>query len=274
MIKTEPKVFLIGEPKVVISGMAAYLAEVGGSSWYERVVAPIILSYGGAGATELVEFCGRLCYRSWKVGLNKNVTKVRTNTGEYVLNILTSKHGSVIEHAHFTFVLRDVSRVLTAEWNRHRHPNISEQSLRYVRLDDLRFRLPPVLPEEVLLQGAELVGQIESFLSWAAEYCGLDNEGDEIEGNVPFAEKKIITSALRRFAPMGISTDEVWTANLRDIRHILDVRTNPHAEEEIRIVANLLGDIMAERCPYFFQDYTLKPQETGPPAWAALYEKV
>lgn len=287
MIETTPKVYLIAEPVVLLAPMLAYLRDVGGEEWYERVVAPVALQTGSAGATQLVEFCGRLCYRSWRVGLNRNVTKIRENTGEYLMNVLMKKHGSVIEHAHFTFVLRDVSRVLTAEWNRHRHPNadgwndsttnISEQSLRYVRLDNLRFRMPPVLPEEVLVAGSELLGQIEAFLEWAAEYCGLDNEGDEIEGGKPFIsfdEKKVITSALRRFAPMGLSTDEVWTANLRDIRHVLSARTDAGAEEEVRIVANRIGEIMDERMPYFFQDYTHHHHPTGPPAWVAQYEKV
>lgn len=282
MIETEPKVFLVSEPMVVIDQMAAYLREVGGTSWYERVVAPVILQYGKAGATELIEFCGRLCYRSWEPGLNKNVTKVRRDTAEYILNILTSRHGSVTEHAHFTFVFRDVSRVFTAEWNRHRHPNISEQSLRFVRLDTLRFRLPPVLPDEVLRAGQGIVEECEKFLAWAAEYCGLDNEGDEFGGPgqafIPFAEKKVITSALRRFAPLGLSTDEAWTADLRDIRHIIESRTDFHAEEEVRIVADKIATIMAERAPFFFQDYELVHDEDkandGVPRWETPYRKV
>jgi thymidylate synthase (FAD) len=280
MIETQPKVFLLAEPSIVIEQMRAYLMEIGGEEWYERVVAPVVLSYGGAGATELVEFCGRLCYKSWKPGLNKNVTKIREDTAAYLLNILTVGHGSVIEHAHFTFVLHDISRVLTAELNRHRHPNISEQSLRYVRLDqDIRFRIPDLLPDEVREAGRGLVGEIEKFMAWAYEYCGLDNEGDESEINLSFAEKKTITSALRRFAPLGLSTEEVWTANLRDIRHVIEMRTAPGAEEEIRMVAHQIGTIMEARAPYFFQDYekrypTRSTNGAVPPVWETAHEKV
>src|ERR1700752_15845 len=171
MIDTTPKVFLISEPSVLVSQMLDYLCEVGGEEWYERVIVPTLESYGdfsSSGAVELVEFCGRLCYRSWKPGLNKNVTKIREDTGQYLLNILTTRHGSVIEHAHFTFVFHDVSRVFTAEMNRHRHPNISEQSLRYVRLDDdIRFRLPhSILKTESIAEGRRLVEHIEESIAY------------------------------------------------------------------------------------------------------------
>jgi thymidylate synthase (FAD) len=280
MIETEPKVYLIAEPTVNTDAMFTYLQEVGGREWYDRVVVPVWAENKYVGATELVEFCGRLCYKSWKPGLNKNVTKIREDSAEYLLNVLTSGHGSVIEHAHFTFVLHDISRVLTAELNRHRHPNISEQSLRYVRLDqDIRFRIPDLLPDEVQAAGRTLIEEIENFMSWAYEYCGLDNEGDEAGAGISFAEKKTITSALRRFAPLGLSTEEVWTANLRDIRHVIEMRTAAHAEEEIRIVANQIAEIMAKRAPFFFQDYEKKYTEPDVvngaiPVWETAHEKV
>ena len=59
----------------------------------------------------LVEFGGRACYRSWEPGLNPNVTRIRTDRREYFANILRSGHGSVLEHANYSFALRNVSRV-------------------------------------------------------------------------------------------------------------------------------------------------------------------
>ena len=50
----------------------------------------------------LVEFSGRACYRSWEPGLNPNVRRIRTDQREYLLNLLSSLHGSVLEHASYT----------------------------------------------------------------------------------------------------------------------------------------------------------------------------
>ncbi|MFN2525032.1 MAG: FAD-dependent thymidylate synthase, partial [Actinomycetota bacterium] len=67
----------------------------------------------------LVHFSGN-CYRSWKEGLNPNVTRVRKDQAEYFLNLLRSGHGSVLEHANYSFILYNVSRIATHEIVRHR----------------------------------------------------------------------------------------------------------------------------------------------------------
>src|SRR5271168_1529537 len=139
MHQTTPAVFLIARPSIDVEGMRGYLEDVGGEAWLERRLAEADGEVRG-GET-LVEFGGRACYRSWEPGLNPNVTKVRTDQREYFANILRSAHGSVMEHANYSFALRNVSRVLTHELVRHRAGSaFSQESLRYVRLADIGFR--------------------------------------------------------------------------------------------------------------------------------------
>src|SRR5581483_1208796 len=109
MHETTPQVFLIARPSLDVEGMRGYLADVGGESWLERR-----LEEAGSepnGGELLVEFGGRACYRSWEPGLNANVTRVRADRREYFENLLRSAHGSVLEHASYSFALRNVSRV-------------------------------------------------------------------------------------------------------------------------------------------------------------------
>jgi thymidylate synthase (FAD) len=245
MRETTPSVHLIARPSIDVEGMRAYLAQVGGEPWLERR-----LSEESGSAELLVEFSGRLCYRSWAPGLNPNVTRVREDQAEYFLNLLSSLHGSVLEHANFTFAFHNVSRVFTHELVRHRAGSaFSQESLRYVRLKDIGFRVPEVL-EPVRDQVIELVEQLEEFQVAAAEQLGLDEEG------VPFHVKKEATSALRRLAPIGLSTDIVWTANVRTLRHVIEMRTAPGAEEELRSVFNEVAEIMCREAPDLFQDFT------------------
>ncbi|MGH3191080.1 MAG: FAD-dependent thymidylate synthase [Streptosporangiaceae bacterium] len=107
MRSVEPEVFLVARPKVDYDAMAAYLREVGGERWLERPDRDQL----GNDAQDLAEFAGKICYRSWEPGLNPNVRKVRDDQAEYLQNILKQAHGSVLEHASFTFVLHNVSRV-------------------------------------------------------------------------------------------------------------------------------------------------------------------
>lgn len=257
----EPQIYLVARPELDFGEMARYLREVGGERWLER------LDRGELDDPQhLVEFAGRLCYRSWEPGLNPNVSRVRTDQADYLRNILRSAHGSVLEHASFSFVLHDVSRVATHELVRHR-PGvaISQESLRFVRLQDLPFWFPEWAREdhELMKRATALLEQLEEFQRWMADHFGLDEEG------VPFSVKKHRTSFMRRFAPEGVGTGLVWTANIRTLRHTIEARTAPGAEEEIRLIFGRIGDIMRRECPALFGDYVV---EDG--AWTPQWRKV
>jgi thymidylate synthase (FAD) len=265
MHETTPNVFLIARPSLDLQGMRGYLEDVGGESWLD-------LRLQGAGddpqalnpAETLLEFAGRACYRSWEPGLNPNVTKIRTDRAQYFANILRSGHGSVLEHASYSFALRNVSRTFTHELVRHRAGSaFSQESLRYVRLTDIGFRVAPALAplrERVLA----IVEQLEEFQVEAAAELGVEDDG------VPFHVKKEITSALRRLAPIGLSTDIVWTANVRTLRHVIEMRTAESAEEELRLVFDEIAQIMRAEAPNLFADFARSPDGS----WVPEHSKV
>src|SRR5678809_1035091 len=62
-----------------------------------------------SGAEQLIGFAGKRCYKSFVVGLNPNVTKIRKEWDDYFKNILKSGHGSVLEHANYTYAFENVS---------------------------------------------------------------------------------------------------------------------------------------------------------------------
>ena len=247
MHETTPSVFLLARPTVDLEGMGAYLRASHDSPPTARR-----LDEGeqppNAGEL-LVEFAGRACYRSWEPGLNPNVTKVRSDQRQYFANILSSAHGSVLEHANYSFALREVSRVATHEIVRHRAGSaFSQESLRYVRLADIGFRVAPAL-EPVRERVLAIVEQLEEFQRSAAVELGIDEEG------VPFHVKKEVTSALRRLAPIGLSTDIIWTANVRTLRHVIEMRTAAGAEEELRLIFDQVAGLIVAEAPGLFQDF-------------------
>jgi len=261
MRETTPEVELIARPSVDLDALERYLKTVGGETWLASRRAD---EEGINPGQLLVEAAGRACYRSWEPGLNPNVTRVRTDQKEYFLNILRSGHGSVLEHANYTFVIYDVSRVFTHELVRHRAGSaFSQESLRFVRLKDLPFRIPESI-ESLRPQIVSILETLEEFQIAAAEHFELDVEGKS------FHEKKEITSALRRLAPEGLSTMIIWTANIRTLRHVIQARTDPGAEEELRFVFDKIGRVMQQEAPFLFGDFTIA--EDG--AWRTEYRKV
>lgn len=259
MQETKPEVYLIARTEVDYIALGDYLGSIGAGDWLTTAAVR-----NPPSGELLVEAAGRLCYRSWKPGLNPNVTKVRTDSGEYLRNILESKHGSVLEHVSMTFIFQNVSRVFTHELVRHRvGVGISQESLRYVRLTDIGFRIPEVLEpmrEEII----EVVEKLESFQKESADRLGLDVPGTE------FHKKKEATSALRRLAPLGLSTNIMWSANVRTLRHVIEQRTSVGAEEEIRTVFNEVAKIAKLHYPLLFQDF----ERDGKGAWTTPNSKV
>lgn len=261
MHRTVPKVFLVGETRVIDQGLNDFLEHVGAPNWKTDAISD---------SEKLIEVMGRLCYRSFEAGLNPNVTRVREGSHDYLQNVIKVRHGSVCEHAVVNFIFSDVSRVFTHELVRHRAGTaISQESLRFVRLDDLGLWLPTIITEdeEATKIFVKTFEQLESLQLELAQHFDLDGK------DMPFSKKKIITSAMRRIAPIGLSTSIGWSANMRALRHVIEMRTEPVAEEEIRLVFGQVAEICQERYPNLFDDFEIEIVD-GLPWYKTINRKV
>jgi thymidylate synthase (FAD) len=254
MHRVQPEVYLVGESAIDENEIERYLQDAYGEvgeDWYQKNVAD---QPSETSASELLtELMGRLCYRSFGVGEhNKNITKIREGNKEYIENILKSKHGSVCEHGTTHWIIKDVSRVFTHELVRHRiGMSPSQESLRYVRMDDFGLWLPEdqALTPEIEAACEEQFRADERFCAWLAGKLGLDDPGRNFE------YKKKWTSFIRRFAPQGMATTIGITINFRSLRHVLAMRTAESAEVEIRYVFDKIAWIATERWPGLLQDF-------------------
>ncbi len=265
-IISEPKVYLVAKTMLSETGLNEYLTDIGSPDWNAD---PDV-----ADAENLIEAAGRMCYRSWQPydpakpeATNPNVTQVRKGNKRYIGNLLKSGHGSILEHASATFICRGVSRVFTHELVRHRAGMAySQESLRYVRLDDIPFWIPESAGAnpEARKKFLDVIDFLEKIQKDLAQIFKIN----EIED---FGQKKLLTSMFRRLAPIGVSTTIMVTGNLRAWRHIIAMRTSPHAEEEIRLVCGKIAEICKKEFPNIFQDMTFD-QETS--AWIFENPKV
>ncbi len=240
----KPEVFHIASTNINRTNLQAFLETQGAGDWY---------SDAKSGAELLAEVAGRMCYRSFKPGLNENVTKVREGNDIYINNILKQQHGSVLEHGSDTFAIVNCSRVFTHEIVRHRLCAFSQESLRYVRLTELKGWIPGSLDDDDFYPTAfmKVFRFLENIQHDLANAFNLNSR--------PFNEKKKLTSAMRRLAPIGLATTIIVTTNHRNWRHLIAMRTSEHAEEEIRLVMAAIAESLADRYPNIYQDmYTDK----------------
>ena len=270
----KPKIFVLGEQVVDKTEIHDYLAHLGVEKWFHENVEDSQVS----DVELLSEIYSRGCYKSFGVGLNPNITKVREGNDAHLQNVIESGHGSVFEHCMINFMLCDVSRVFTHELITHRVGMAkSQESLRYVRLTELKSfdfpRLAEELTEEEEQWFREQVVMVYEFLeNVQAAMTVKFNLNDEKS----FAKKKKLTSRMRRLAPLGLLTNIGWSANLRTLRHIIPLRTHKSAEEEIRYVFAEVGSICKEKYPNIFFDMEWVSDEdgTGLGEWRVVNRKV
>lgn len=261
MKEVTPRVHLIAATEIDEDAIYDYLRSIGAHEYRLPEVQP---------ADALTEVAGKQCYRSWEPGLNPNVTKVRDDNKVYIDNICKHAHGAVTEHATFSFIFQDVSRVFTHELVRHRvGVAISQESLRYVRLTDLSFWMPTILKEldneagegQAILK--ETVEYLEKVQNRLAEVYKVDERD--------FHTKKLLTSGFRRVAPIGLATGMVWSANVRTLKHCIQMRTSRFAEEEIRLVFHTVAVMCKTMAPHLFDDMYAVEAVEGIPEWESKY---
>jgi thymidylate synthase (FAD) len=238
-----PQAFLIAETKIDLDAVRAALTPLGAGHWSP--------TGEGTDADYLIEFAGKSCYMSFDTSLNQNLTKVGgRSTRDYIQQgIIANKHGSVLEHASVTFFLINVSRVVTHEIIRHRAGTaFSQTSGRYVRTDSIDMYVPYDIardPEATRIWKRAVL-QMEENVAELSRVTRIDEK--------PFGLKKKLTSAFRRLIGNGQANHIVVTANHRAWRHMIEMRTDPHAEEEIRVVFADISRQLRERFPTIYAD--------------------
>lgn len=261
MTRVEPKVFLIAYTKLDQEAVQQWMNHIGGSACLSRVT--------GSEAEILIELASRRCYRSFDVGLNPNITQIRTDSADYHANTLKSGHGSVFEHATCTWAIEDCSRVFTHELVRNRVGNaFSQESLRYVRLSELRFWLPPEVDSNPV--ALQIFLECITFLEICQRRLA---DAFAIDAIKSFSIKKKLTSMFRRIAPIGLATGIVFSCNMRSLRWLIEQRTDEAAEVEMRMIVGKMAEIAAAKWPMIFQDF-YRTTVDGLEEWTPVNHKV
>lgn len=255
---SKPKVYLVGRQHVARDELGRFLADEGLAFTTD---AP-------AAGEELAEIAGRTCYMSFGKG--------RKSNREYLENILSSKHGSVLEHAVWCLLITGVSRALTHELVRHRAGfGYSQLSQRYVDEGDARYVVPPLYQEnhelrEKWRQSIEFLRKAYAELAEATAQYVQQKHPDM----PPRDRRKWARQAARSILPNATETKIFVTGNSRAWRHFLELRGSIHADTEIRMLAVEVFRVFKKESPNIFQDIELVDEPDGMPSVRVVHSKV
>jgi thymidylate synthase (FAD) len=208
---------------------------------------------------KVVAAAAKLCYSA--VGVDSIMEDLQSEKVEKFVDMLMGLgHESPIEHVSFTFAVEGVSRVLTHQLVRHRIASYSQQSQRYVKLDQFDYIIPPsiaAIPEakakfiEAMVSDQKLYDELVGILQ-EQHYQRLVEEGKTEKQAIRMAEKVAIEDA-RYVFPNACETKIVLTMNARTLMNFFHHRCCERAQWEIRELATEMLSLVRNVAPNLFK---------------------
>lgn len=187
-----------------------------------------LLSYTQSPET-LLEVAGRTCYKS-----EDKITP--SSAAKFVEMICQRNHESVLEHAVAT-IRFTTDRGITHELVRHRIASFSQESTRYVnyyKKNEIRVVEPIGLTD------------VQRSLWQTAMYKAEDAYYSMVrEGATPEIARDVL--------PTCFATDIVVTANFREWKHIIKLRTSKAAHPKIRVLIGKAQILLNSISPTVFK---------------------
>ena len=254
-----PGVVMLAKPQTNVSGLGGFLKGFDSSLGFPAYIEdPTRLP----DSSQLCKTAGQLCYASFGPRRTTN-----ENAAAYFERLTSAGHGSVLEHASFSFLLYGISRSVTHELVRHRHLNFSQISQRYVSGSVLRF-----VERSEYAEDPELHRLFEERADQAAEeyeaMAGRLLERQErgvalLDAEYKTDARKKVQQTARSLLPNETEAPMVCTGNVRALRHVVEMRADEHAESEIRNLAVRMFLCLATADPILFGDYRLQSLPDG-----------
>lgn len=184
-----------------------------------------------------IEHAGRTCYKSYD--------KTTEDSCKAFCKMLISRnHEAVLEHASLS-VKFTVDRAIANELVRHRIASYCQESTRYVNYSNEKFgnEIKVVIPCTLKKDSEAYTAWYNSCLQCESSYMKLLSMGEKPE-------------IARNVLPLSTATEIVCTANIREWRQILRLRTSVFAHPQMRSIMSKLLICLKKKIPVLFDDIT------------------
>ena len=160
-------------------------------------------------------------------------------------HIIKLGHESILEHIILTFEIRGLSRACLQELARHRHISLSVESTRHtLKQNFANNKIFIILPKDIEVSLKNIIMQhIQNMFDYIHEYPDIPN--DHL--------KYVILECFQ--------TNLVMTVNVRELRHIFELRTAPQALDEFWDLCVKMFLAVPKEFQYLLEDKVLNGKE-------------
>ena len=193
-----------------------------------QIITPIDKDY----VYKHIEACGRTCYKS---------TPTDVSAEPFIRGIIKSGHESVLEH--FSFTVRMICDVgVYKDITRHRHASFSIESTRWNNYSKGKFGSELTFINPCHITDSNIRDRWYNAM-WYIEDMYMQ-----------MAKLGATPDELRMILPHSTASEVTMTANLREWRWILKLRTAKNAHPSVRQLMCKLLDELKEKLPVIFED--------------------
>jgi thymidylate synthase (FAD) len=187
-----------------------------------------------------------------RVSYGDGTKKVSEDRG-LIRYLVRNKHTSPLEMIEMKFHCK-MPIFVARQWVRHRTASLNEISGRYSVLK-AEFYKPEIeqirQQSKVNKQGRDepvSEGVAQTYLQDLAEHRNM-----AAEMYSDFLEEGIARELARIDLPLSTYTEWYWKIDLHNLMHFLKLRTDPHAQWEIRVYANVIAAMVKAVAPICYE---------------------
>lgn len=194
-----------------------------------------------------------------RVSYGEGTKKVNEDRG-LVRYLLRHRHTTPFEMVEFKFHIA-MPIFVARQWIRHRTANVNEYSARYSIVPDRFYRptLDNVRKQSVSnRQGGEETIDVET----AESFLELLEDSEKLYTRyLELTEKGVARELARAALPVSVYTEWYWKCDLHNLLHFLSLRMDHHAQQEIRVFAEAMYELIKPICPVAceaFEEYRME----------------
>lgn len=184
-----------------------------------------------------------------------NGTKTVNEDKGLIRYLLRHKHTTPLEMVVFKFHVK-LPIFVARQWIRHRMSSVNEYSGRYSEMTD-EFYIPNLdrlTKQSSLNKQGSSVEQVNG--------PGFVKERMEEHNDISYSlykdllnEDELSRELSRTILPLSNYTEWYWKIDLHNLLHFLKLRSDLHAQYEIRVYADVISDIIREIVPIAYEAY-------------------
>ena len=184
----------------------------------------------------------------------------------FIEKAIKAGHESILEHITLTYEVTNLSRACLQELARHRHISLSVESTRHTlkdklnailnREEDIKIFVPMKVSfkdkNALQLNGIPLTDLPDDMLEFQLR---------EVAALAAMDTPELTNDELKYYLPEWWPTNLIMTANIRELRHIVKLRTSPAALAEFQALARALVSELPDNFKYLLEDCVYNKEE-------------